>query len=55
MAFVLIIGKAERFPCWKQAASYLDLVPLEDSQPEATTEHRELSGCSAPLQRSSNW
>jgi transposase len=31
MAFVLIIGKAERFPCGKQVASYLGLVPLEDS------------------------
>ena len=31
MAFVLIIGKAERFPCGKQVASYLGLVPMEDS------------------------
>ena len=31
MAFVLIIGKAERFRCGKQVASYLGLVPLEDS------------------------
>src|SRR5271166_3232920 len=31
MAFVLIIGEAERFPCGKQVASYLGLVPLEDS------------------------
>jgi transposase len=31
MAFILIIGKAERFPCGKQVASYLGLVPLEDS------------------------
>ena len=31
MAFVLIIGKAERFQCEKQVASYLGLVPLEDS------------------------
>jgi len=31
LAFVLIIGKAERFPCGKQVASYLGLVPLEDS------------------------
>jgi len=30
-AFVLIIGKAERFQCGKQVASYLGLVPLEDS------------------------
>jgi len=31
LAFVLIIGKAERFRCGKQVASYLGLVPLEDS------------------------
>jgi transposase len=31
MAFVLIIGKAERFQCGKQIASYLGLVPLEKS------------------------
>ena len=31
MAFVLIIGKADRFQCGKQVASYLGLVPLEDS------------------------
>jgi transposase len=31
MAFVLIIGQAERFQCGKQVASYLGLVPLEDS------------------------
>ncbi len=31
MAFVLIIGKAERFQCGKQVASYLGMVPLEDS------------------------
>jgi transposase len=31
MAFVLIIGEAERFSCGKQVASYLGLVPLEDS------------------------
>src|SRR5262249_53293310 len=29
LAFVLIIGKAERFGCGKQVASYLGLVPLE--------------------------
>jgi transposase len=28
---VLIIGKADRFQCGKQIASYLGLVPLEDS------------------------
>ena len=31
LAFVLIIGDADRFPCGKQVASYLGLVPLEDS------------------------
>jgi transposase len=31
LAFVLIIGKAERFPCGKQIASYLGLVPSEES------------------------
>src|SRR5580700_1662710 len=31
LAFVLIIGQAERFRCGKQVASYLGLVPLEDS------------------------
>jgi transposase len=31
LAFVLIIGRAERFQCGKQIASYLGLVPLEDS------------------------
>ena len=31
LGFVLIIGKAERFQCGKQVASYLGLVPLEDS------------------------
>jgi transposase len=31
LAFVLIIGKAERFRCGKQIASYLGLVPLEES------------------------
>src|ERR1700692_2488957 len=31
LAFVLIIGKADRFHCGKQVASYLGLVPLEDS------------------------
>jgi transposase len=31
IAFVLIIGEAERFQCGKQVASYLGLVPLEDS------------------------
>ena len=31
LAFELIIGKAERFQCGKQIASYMGLVPLEDS------------------------
>src|SRR6201997_2702854 len=31
LAFVLIIGDASRFHCGKQVASYLGLVPLEDS------------------------
>ena len=31
LAFVLIIGDSERFQCGKQIASYLGLVPLEDS------------------------
>jgi transposase len=31
LAFVLIIGEADRFPCGKQIASYLGLVPLEES------------------------
>src|SRR5213078_759383 len=31
LAFVLIIGQAERFQCGKQVASYLGLVPLEKS------------------------
>ena len=31
LAFVLIIGKAERFQCGKQISAYLGLVPLEES------------------------
>jgi transposase len=31
LGFVLIIGKAERFRCGKQIASYLGLVPSEES------------------------
>jgi transposase len=31
LAFVLIIGNTERFTCGKQVASYLGLVPLEES------------------------
>jgi transposase len=34
LAFVLIIGKAERFECGKQVGSYLGLVPLEGSSGE---------------------
>ena len=34
IAFVLIIGKADRFSCGKQIASYLGLVPKEDSSGE---------------------
>ena len=31
LAFVLIVGEADRFQCGKQVASYLGLVPLEES------------------------
>ena len=31
LAFVLMIGEAERFQCGKQVGCYLGLVPLEDS------------------------
>src|SRR5215813_6452867 len=31
LAFVLILGQADRFECGKQVASYLGLVPLEKS------------------------
>src|SRR6201981_195296 len=34
IAFVLIIGKADRFSCGKQIASYLGLVPEEESSGE---------------------
>jgi len=34
LAFVLVIGTAERFQCGKQIASYLGLVPAEDSSGE---------------------
>jgi transposase len=34
LAFVLIIGRADRFQCGKQVACYLGLVPLEDSSGE---------------------
>lgn len=35
LAFVLIIGEAERFGCGKQIAAYLGLVPEEDSSGES--------------------
>jgi len=38
LAFVLILGQAERFRCGNQVASYLGLVPEEDS----SGEHRRL-------------
>jgi len=31
LAFVLVLGRADRFQCGKQIASYLGLVPLEES------------------------
>ena len=34
LAFVLIIGKTERFQCGKQIACYLGLVPVEESSGE---------------------
>ena len=34
LAFMLIIGEAERFHCGKQIASYIGLVPAEDSSGE---------------------
>jgi len=34
LAFVLIIGRTERFGCGKQIACYLGLVPLEESSGE---------------------
>jgi len=34
LAFVLIMGKAERFQCGKQIGCYLGLVPLEESSGE---------------------
>jgi transposase len=35
LAFVLIIGEAERFQCGKQIAAYLGLVPEEESSGES--------------------
>src|SRR3979411_1457699 len=40
LAFVLIIGKAERFGCGKQVASYLGLVPLEEVRVRSLPEWR---------------
>src|SRR5579859_796532 len=37
LAFVLIIGWADRFQCGKQIASYLGLVPSEDSRDRKST------------------
>jgi transposase len=34
LAFVLIIGRANRFQCGKQITSYLGLVPLDESSGE---------------------
>src|SRR5215470_1410357 len=34
LAFVLVIGDAERFRCGKQIASYIGLVPVEESSGE---------------------
>jgi transposase len=34
LAFVLIIGEAERFQCGKQVGCYWGLLPLEDSSGE---------------------
>ena len=31
LAFVLVLGTPDRFPCGKQVASYLGLIPCEDS------------------------
>jgi hypothetical protein len=36
LAFLLIIGQAERFQCGMQVASYPGLVPLEDSSGNRT-------------------
>ena len=37
LAFVLIIGRADRFQCGKQIASYLGLVPLERFERKSAT------------------
>jgi transposase len=51
LAFVLIIGRAERFHCGKQIASYLGLVPLEESSgdPATTGAHHEARQLSVAL------
>jgi transposase len=40
LAFVLIIGRAERLPCGKQIASYLGLVPLITTIADCPCGHR---------------
>ena len=40
LAFVLIIGRAERLPCGKQIASYLGLVPLVTTIADCPCGHR---------------
>jgi len=35
LAFVLVLGTADRFPCGKQVASYLGLIPCEDSSADS--------------------
>jgi len=39
--FVLIIDSAERFACGKQIASYVGLIPCEDSEMALSSESRE--------------
>jgi len=38
---VLIIDSAERFACGKQIASYVGLIPCEDSEMALSSESRE--------------
>ncbi len=38
LAFELVIGTPERFPCAKQIASYVGLVPAEESKPSAVAQ-----------------
>ena len=52
LAFVLIIGRAERFQCDKQIASYLGLVPLEESSgSRRRLGHIKLTERMAPIRR----